>query len=218
MSGQVLVLAKAPVAGRVKTRLCPPCTPEQAALVAAAALADTLSIVDSTAARRRILVVDGELAAPPAWTRVEQRGRTLGERIAHALRTTRRAGTASLLIGMDTPQVTPSLLAGLWGPLDTADAVLAPAEDGGWWALAMRDPARADVLRDVPTSLPTTNQATAEALRGNGLRVAVGPRLCDVDTAVAAHAVAAQCPRWSRFAAAVAAHVRLPVTSGPVRP
>jgi len=49
MRAQLLVLAKTPAPGRVKTRLCPPYTPEQAARIAAAALADTL---DSVAARR----------------------------------------------------------------------------------------------------------------------------------------------------------------------
>ena len=53
---QLLVLAKEPVAGRVKTRLCPPLTPEQSAQVAAAALADTLDAVRSTPVAARVLV------------------------------------------------------------------------------------------------------------------------------------------------------------------
>lgn len=54
------VIAKAPVAGRVKTRLCPPCTPQQAAALAGAALQDTLAAVAATPAHRRVLVLDGE--------------------------------------------------------------------------------------------------------------------------------------------------------------
>src|SRR5262249_62410375 len=55
-----MVLAKARVPGRVKTRCCPPCTPEQAAVLAEAALADTLATVAATPVDRRLLVLDGE--------------------------------------------------------------------------------------------------------------------------------------------------------------
>ena len=81
---RILVIAKAPVPGRVKTRLCPPCTPEQAALVAAAALRDTLDAVDATPGVERVLVLDGRFAAPPGWSTVAQRGDGLGERLRNA--------------------------------------------------------------------------------------------------------------------------------------
>src|SRR5688572_7522921 len=60
MTAHVLVLAKAPRPGQVKTRLCPPCTPDQAAAVALAALHDTLDAVDAAPAElvgRRTLVL-----------------------------------------------------------------------------------------------------------------------------------------------------------------
>src|SRR5262249_58571994 len=56
----LMVLAKAPVPGRVKTRFCPPCTPEQAAVLAEAALADTLATVAATPVDRRPPLLDGE--------------------------------------------------------------------------------------------------------------------------------------------------------------
>ncbi len=200
---QILVLAKAPVPGRVKTRLCPPCTPEQAARVAAAAIADTLDTVTATPAMARTLVVDGSLAAPPGWRRTPQRGGTLGERLAHAYGDTRLDGCASLLIGMDTPQVSAAQLADAGRLLATTDAVLGPAEDGGWWALGLREPAHAAVLREVPMSTPDTGERTLAALLGRGLRVTALPVLRDVDTAADAHAVAALCSPASGFARAV---------------
>jgi glycosyltransferase A (GT-A) superfamily protein (DUF2064 family) len=112
-------------------------------------------------------------------------------------------GTATLLIGMDTPQVTPDLLAGVASGLSDADAVLCPAVDGGWWALAMRDPARASVLADVPMSRSDTCSLTLDALRDDGLSVSFGPLLRDVDTIDDAVEVAKACPA-SRFAAMVA--------------
>jgi hypothetical protein len=205
MRVRLIVLAKTPVPGRVKTRLCPPCTPRQAASVAAAALADTLDTDTATPAAARVLVVDGDYPAPAGWTRMAQRGGPLGERLDHAYADTLRPGLASLLIGMDTPQVTPVLLGDAVRRLsaDGTDAVLGAAEDGGWWALGLRDPRHAAALRDVETSTAETGARTLAALRSRGLRVAHLPVLRDVDTAADAQAVAGLCPAGSRFARAV---------------
>jgi uncharacterized protein len=203
VSAQILVLAKTPVPGRVKTRLCPPCTPEQAAEIAAAALADTVEAVDATPSVVRTLVVDGDLAAPAGWRRFAQRGETLGERLSAAYADTRIAGTPVLLIGMDTPQVTADRLSVAVHRLREADAVLGLAEDGGWWALGLRDTRHAGLLRRIPTSAADTGERTRAALLGRGLHVAALPVLRDVDTAADAHDVAARCAPGSRFAAAV---------------
>jgi len=208
---ELLVMAKQPVPGRVKTRLCPPCTPDQAAAVAAAALADTLDAVQASDAAGRTLVLDGRYPAPALWRTVAQHGTGLGERLAHAFTDTAVPGRASLLVGMDTPQLTPELLGEVMQRLDAgADAVLAPALDGGWWALALREPARASVLATVPMSTPDTGTGTLEALRRNGCAVTIGPLLRDVDTAEDARAVAALAPA-GRFAAAVATALPGPV-------
>ncbi|AGZ42968.1 TIGR04282 family arsenosugar biosynthesis glycosyltransferase [Actinoplanes friuliensis] len=201
MTVQVLVMAKTPVPGKVKTRLCPPCTPEQAAQVAAAALEDTMNAVD---AAYRCLVVEGDHPTPAGWNRMPQRGGTLGERLAHAYADTRIDGMASLLIGMDTPQVTAGLLDAAADELGRADAVLGLAEDGGWWALGLRDPSHGEVLRDVPMSTPDTGRLTLKALQGRGLRVSSLPVLRDVDTYADALEVAALCPAGSRFVAVMA--------------
>jgi len=206
MTAQLLVIAKQPVPGQVKTRLCPPCTPGQAAQVAAAALRDTLDTVTATPAAGRVLVLSGQYRPPDGWGVVAQRGDGLAERLANAFRDTRIEALPSLLIGMDTPQVSPALLTGVTDRLRGADAVLGPAEDGGWWVLALREPAHADALRGVPMSTPDTGARTVEALRRRGLAVALGPTLRDVDTADDAWQVAGDCPHGT-FAAAVRAHV-----------
>jgi rSAM/selenodomain-associated transferase 1 len=208
---QLLVFAKQPVPGRVKTRLCPPCTHRQAAAVAAAALEDTIAAVQATPSTRRTLVVSGSHAPPPGWTVARQHGAGLGERIARAFADTAVGGVPSLLIGMDTPQVTPDLLTEVVCALRHADAVLGPAEDGGWWTLALRDAQHAGVLRDVAMSTNDTGALTAAALRRRALTVQMAPTLCDVDTAADAWAVARTCP-VGRFAAAVRANV--PLTDG----
>jgi uncharacterized protein len=206
MNVQLLVLATAPVPGRVNARLCPPCTPREAAAVAAGALADTLRCGQQTAAARRTVVMHGRYAAPAGWYVVEQRGGAAGERIAHAFADTALPEVGSLLIGMDTPQVTPPLLRSVCRGLAEADAVLGPAEDGGWWALALRDPHHARVLREVPMSTPEAGADTADALHCLGLRVRYGATLRGVDAPADARRVAAQC-RPGAFTDAVRAYL-----------
>jgi glycosyltransferase A (GT-A) superfamily protein (DUF2064 family) len=200
--GQLLVLAKAPVPGRVKTRLCPPCTPAEAADLAAAALADTIAAVRATpGVCRRTLALDGWLDVPADLTVLPQRGTGLAERLAHAFADSGPGPT--LQLGMDTPQAGPDLLAACLSTLDGSDAVLGPAEDGGWWALGLHDPAHARLLTGVPMSTPDTGRLTLAALRGAGLRVGLLPALRDVDDWADAIAVAGLAPA-GRFAAAVA--------------
>ena len=193
----LLVIAKEPVPGRVKTRLVPPCSYEQAAALAEAALADTLHTVLTVPARRRVLVLDGRPGPwlPAGFDVVPQCGGSLDERLARAFAAV--PGPA-LLIGMDTPQVTPDLLTVDW---PAADAVFGLAVDGGFWALGLRVPDPA-LLRGVPMSTPSTGAIQRSRLVAAGLRVADLPELRDVDTAADAVAVARQAPR-SRFAARV---------------
>ena len=191
----LLVIAKQPVPGRVKTRLVPPCTYEQAAALAEAALADTLHTVLRVPARRRVLVLDGEPGPwlPPGFDVVPQCGGPLDERLAAAFA---GASGPALLIGMDTPQVTPELLTVDW---QSADAFFGPAADGGFWALGLRAPDPA-LLRGVPMSTPGTGAVQRARLVAAGLRVAELPQLRDVDTAADALAAAREAS-WTRFAA-----------------
>jgi rSAM/selenodomain-associated transferase 1 len=201
-SGRILVLAKAPHPGRSKTRLCPPCTPEQAATVAEAALRDTLDAVARASVSRRILVLDG---APGPWVPggfelIGQRGKGLDERIAAAFED---GGAPALLIGMDTPQVTAFLLEEALAELHRpgVDAVLGPAMDGGWWAIGLRRPAPAAFL-GLPMSTGYTGAAQTRRLERLGLRWSALPALRDVDVFEDALAVAEVAPR-SGFARAV---------------
>lgn len=202
MNIQYIVVAKQPVPGQVKTRLCPPCSPQQAARIAAAALADTIDVVSAAPATRRVLLLDGESPRPPGWTVIAQRGIGLGERLANGYRDANSAGVPAILIGMDTPQVTAGLLDDANVELSSADAVLGMAEDGGWWLLGLNDPRHAAVLSTVPMSRQDTGELTLKALTAQGLTVARCPMLRDIDTVDDLRYVAKQCPE-SRFAAMV---------------
>jgi uncharacterized protein len=208
----VIVLAKAPVPGRCKTRLCPPCTPTQAASVAEAALADTLDVVAATAADRRVLVLDGE---PGPWVPagievVRQRGVGLDERLAHAFIDACSDGRPALLVGMDTPQLTPTLVDRALHRLvsDDAPALLGRAEDGGWWAVGLPAP-DPEAFVGVPMSTQHTGSIQAARLRARGHRVELLPTLRDVDHWVDALAVARSAPggRFARRVSDVAARL-----------
>ncbi|THA26571.1 glycosyltransferase [Streptomyces sp. RKND-216] len=205
----LLVIAKEPVPGRVKTRLTPPYSPEQAARLAEAALHDTLETVAALPVRRRVLVLSGQ---PGAWLPrdagfevVPQADGGLDERIAAAF-----AGCdgPALLVGMDTPQLRPGLLAPVLAPdgWDTCDAWFGPAADGGFWALGLAEP-DPELVRGVPMSTARTGAEQRDRLLRAGLTVRDLPVLRDVDTGEDAALIAAVCAR-SRFAAAFAAAQR----------
>lgn len=197
----VLVMAKAPVAGRVKTRLCPPCTPQEAAAVAEAALADTLEAVARSTADRRVLALDGEPGPwlPPGFEVIAQADGPLSGRLAAAWA---RVGGPGVQVGMDTPQVTTAVLdASLARLLDErTDAVLGFAEDGGWWAIGFREPC-AGAFTGVPMSAVDTGARQLERLRELGLRVAMLEPQRDLDTIDDAFAIAALAPGTGTAAA-----------------
>ena len=219
----VLVMAKAPVPGLAKTRIASVVGDEAAADFAAAAFLDTLAAVEAWApASRRIVALTGTLAQAAradefasrlrGWQVVPQRGASFAERLVHAHHDAAASwgpSEALLQIGMDTPQLIPADLAALARAVTApdqagVDAVLGPATDGGWWALATRRAGYVDGLADVAMSTPHTCAHTATALRAAGARVGLAHMLSDVDVLADATAVAALAPA-TMFARAVRA-------------
>jgi uncharacterized protein len=200
----LVVVAKSPRPGRSKTRLCPPCTPGEAAALAEAALVDTLAAAGRSRTGRRILLLEGNPGPwlPPGFEIIPQRGGGLDERLAAGVED---VGESAVLVGMDTPQVTPGLLDRALAALEEpeTDAVLGPAEDGGYWAIGLRRP-DPRTIAGVPMSTPFTWAAQRARLQRLGLRVRDLPVLRDADGIEDAVAVARAAP-GSRFAATLAA-------------
>ncbi len=177
------VIAKRPVPGLVKTRLCPPCTPSQAAELAAAALADTLDAIDLLAATharpvRRVLLFDGD---PTGWLRqgyelVAQRGEGLAARLANGFD---ELGPG-VIVGMETPHGVAALAAGLDALAGHRD-VIGLATDGGYWAIGLH---RADrrVFESIPMSESNTGLSQLRRLHSLGRSVSLLPMLRDLDT------------------------------------
>ena len=208
----LIVLAKAPVPGQVKTRLKAELSARDASEVATAALLSTMEQAQRLARTDRrirlVLALSGSLAravhpaplltaiaGPRRWRMVQQRGSGLAERIV-AAHLDAGFGGPTLQIGMDTPQITAELLADAVDRLlaPGVDAVLGPATDGGWWALGLRDPGQATAIAAVPMSTASTGTLTCKALTDRGLRVSNLPELRDVDTVADLFAVADAMP------------------------
>jgi glycosyltransferase A (GT-A) superfamily protein (DUF2064 family) len=195
----VLVMAKEPVAGRVKTRLCPPCEPEEAAALAEAALADTLDAACASGADRVVVALDGRPGGwcPPGVELVAQVDGGFDRRLGAAWTA---AGGPGVQIGMDTPQVTPRLLDEAMATVadDRHDATLGLAEDGGWWLIGLRRP-DPRVFDGIPMSRTDTGAHQRRRLDALGLRCGAEPVLRDVDRIGDALAVAQLAPA-TRFA------------------
>ncbi|MEC5183167.1 glycosyltransferase A (GT-A) superfamily protein (DUF2064 family) [Cryobacterium sp. MP_3.1] len=198
----LIVIAKECLPGKVKTRLHPPLSLEQAAELAAASLNDTLAAVAALPATRRVLAFDGVVApaAADGYDILPQVAGGLDERLGAIFD---GCTGPAVLIGMDTPQVTADVLAPLFEAWpDDVDAWFGPAADGGFWALGLRHP-DGDLIRGVPMSQSDTGTHQLARLRAAGLRVRLLPTLTDVDHIEDAHLVAALAPH-SRFAHALA--------------
>jgi hypothetical protein len=171
----------------LRARLSPPYAPEQAALLADAARADTL---------RAVAALTGSGVAAPG-----RAGVAAGPQDALAGAGPRRA--PRLLVGTATPQAGPALLDRAAGLLADFDAVLGPTTSGGWWAFGLRQPAYAVALSGMPEIFAGAGSLALAVLR-LGVRVAMLPTLTDVTGPRDAREVAALCPPGSAFAAAVA--------------
>jgi len=179
----VSVIAKEPRPGLVKTRLCPPCTPDEAAAVAAAALTDTLEGIDVLVARsgttvERVLLFDGDASdwVRSGWRVQAQRGDGLGDRLANGFDDL----GCGVIVGMETPHVVASLEVALGAMLRGNDAI-GLAADGGYWAIALGAVDRR-VFDDVPMSTSQTGLAQLRALHRLQRTVSRLPFARDLDT------------------------------------
>jgi rSAM/selenodomain-associated transferase 1 len=175
------VFAKAPIPGRVKTRLIPPLTPESAASLHEAMVRDTVNAGSGFQAAVCELHTD---IVTDAWkdldvSRKLQIPGDLGLKMLHALDTGLRAGASrAIILGADAPTV-PS------GHIETliasaADVALGPADDGGYYAISARR-VHPNMFRGVDWGTHTALSATLRAVAQCSLSVEVGPAWYDVD-------------------------------------
>jgi len=189
------IFLKAPVAGKVKTRLCPPLRPEEAASLYRAFLLDLLSSAAQTAARRIWLYHDGahpqEYLPEDLLQRLDtplgrlmalpQADGDLGARLRRAMDDARaRRALPLLVVGSDHPDLPPLYLNHTMIALAGQDLVLGEAEDGGTWCIGAGR-GWTELFQDIPWSRPSTRAALVRRARKLGLRHRVMERWWDVD-------------------------------------
>jgi len=189
VSGALVVFAKRPAPGQVKTRLCPPFSLEQAASFYAAMLDDVLCVSQQAAAQlglQAVLAVHppeacAELAVRAPRLRVlDQRGASLSERLEDAVARLAAEGCTPLLVrGSDSPLLDTRLIGEALARLRTSDLVLCPDPDGGYSLIGLGKPAPG-LLRH-PMSTASVLQDTLAGAKARGLRTALLPARFDID-------------------------------------
>jgi rSAM/selenodomain-associated transferase 1 len=183
------VMARAPIAGRCKTRLAKTLGAEGAARLYAAMLADRLAAVDVVPGARRILLAapedDGVAVlgrpAPAGWAILEQRGVDLGARLGNAFRDLLGDGNLVCLVDSDSPLVSfANLWADLAKPRSPKTVVAGPCEDGGYYLIGMTS-LEVGILDDIPWSTNRVMTTTRERCSTLGLRLEELAEAYDVD-------------------------------------
>lgn len=179
------VIAKQPVAGKVKTRLSPPLSPEQAALIAAACLRDTFEAVRIFTGEhvdvRPVALIDGVAGAwiPDGFEVAHQRGDGLGERLANGFDDL----GPGLIIGMDTPS-SGRHFAATFAALRRGRDAIGMTHDGGYWGIGLATIGPnvfEEVFDGVPMSTDHTGGDQLDRLRTLGRDVDVQPTVHDLD-------------------------------------
>jgi len=190
MEEAVVLMAKAPVAGRVKTRLCPPLDPRESAALYACMLEDTAGEVSSLPRVRRYLFLDPPLAANAlreapfsAFEPFPQRGRDLGDRMRDAAATAfRRGARRVVIVGADCPSLSAGTVRRAFRELrEGADAVFGPSADGGYYLVGLARPDER-LFRKFTWSTPTVLLDTVTRCRGLSIPFSLLTPGRDVDT------------------------------------
>lgn len=193
MKLRVIIFAKAPLAGQVKTRLIPALGEQKATTLARNMLiytidkalqsgADTVELCTTELDNPIWLDIWPNSAVPDKLTLTEQISGDLGCKMADAAKRAMTDGEIPLLIGTDCPALDTLHLQGAINALATHDLVITPVRDGGYALLGMRE-FYEELFTHMPWSTAAVNAITLARVKKYGLTVAQMPTLIDIDTA-----------------------------------
>lgn len=184
----LLIFARYPELGKVKTRLAAGVGPEKALAVYQQLLSHTEAVVAPLAVERTLwLAAAPPAGAAPLWAGTTQRLQPalpdLGQRMEQAFDAAFAVGARRVvIIGTDCPGLSTALLHRAFHALHSTDVVLGPATDGGYYLLGLRRPQPA-LFQGISWSTATVRRDTLATAQRQGLRVRELPMLGDVDTA-----------------------------------
>ncbi len=191
----LIIFAKAPIAGQVKTRLCPPLTPDEAASLHGSFVLDALERSKTAIAKHR-LPLDRYLACAPSArhvffqileerhrvTLLDQVGENLGARMTYAFSTIFSSGyTNALLVGTDVPSLPLDTYRDALALLADHDLVLGPASDGGYYLIGLKRPAP-ELFAHIPWSTDRVFDLTRRKADRLELKTGLLPVQRDIDT------------------------------------
>lgn len=191
----LVIFAKAPIAGQVKTRLCPPLTHDEAATLHGSFVLDMLERTKIAVTKLK-LPLDRYLACAPSSTLVffkimeerqnvkliDQVGDNLGARMEQAFTTLFTKGYQRVfIVGTDVPSLPLDHYKQAMALLETHDVVLGPAPDGGYYLIGLKQP-RPELFTNIAWSTDRVLATTQEKAAGLGLKTALLPSWRDVDT------------------------------------
>lgn len=195
MNSILIIMAKQPIYGAVKTRLCPPLTPQEALILYEAFLRDTTGLVDMACALASN--VTPALAyspqgshdyfralVPERFTLLPQMGEGLGERLCNLPAQVRALGfDSTAMISSDSPTLAPDVVARCFEELARpgVDVALGPTADGGYYLIGMNEPQPA-LFKGITWSTEHVTRETLAAASHAGLRVSLLPAWYDADT------------------------------------
>ncbi|MEE8397525.1 MAG: TIGR04282 family arsenosugar biosynthesis glycosyltransferase, partial [Desulfobacterales bacterium] len=187
----LVVMAKAPVSGQVKTRLCPPLSPGQAAAIYDCFLKDRLREMSDLAGCDRAIAYMPQTAmsrfetyANGSFDIFPQRGNDLGNRMHNIFVDRFREGFVGVvIIGSDSPDLPKSIITESFQRLSCGktEVVIGPATDGGYYLVGMKR-IYPELFADVPWSTDKVLTTTLEIARSLGLRTDLLPEWSDIDT------------------------------------
>jgi len=184
----LVLMARAPEEGKVKTRLQPTLTPAQGASLYKAFLGDAIALVASMEGFIPFLaytpvssVAIFEQLAPPDMELLPQRGASLGHVMDNLInRLLLRGFPRVVLIGSDIPALQPQTVQRSLTLLEKSDVCLGPSCDGGYYLIGAKKPVSL-LFQDVPWSTPRVLRVTLEKAKQEGLSIELLEELRDID-------------------------------------
>ena len=181
-------MAKEPEVGRVKTRLCPPLEPAEAARLYEAFLADTLERLAGVGLPLRVYgtgTLTDRLATLSRAAGAELRSQCdghLGQRMGAAIEQELREAERVVVVGADTPDLPVERIEEALAALEQAPVCLGPASDGGYYLLAARERVPHEILGpDIPWGSAGVLDSTRAGLSAAGTEYVEIRSWCDVD-------------------------------------
>ncbi|MCB0496111.1 MAG: TIGR04282 family arsenosugar biosynthesis glycosyltransferase [Cyclobacteriaceae bacterium] len=177
MQNSIIVFARKPLLGKVKTRLAAEIGDENALKEYTSLLTNTIAVSRKANATQRIYWSESENK-----TELVQKGNDLGERMFNALTEELKVHKKACLVGTDVPLLTAEIINQAFEALNTCDIVFGPSTDGGYYLVALKNFVPKELFLNKTWSHPSVLKEALAICKELDLRTYLTPTLLDIDT------------------------------------